>query len=124
MVPPSGGSSFFDDETLGTEHRQRLLGSQDTVLRDGFRCGHGVRRVRLVLEQDMVDRRKQPAGDGDPGLFRAAPLFKLLVFRADFRILFRTRMARSHGTLNQQRLNVLPGLTNFGYRSHVQLFGA
>jgi len=49
----------------------------------------------LVFEQHLIDGSKQASGNGDSGLFCAAPFSQLLVFVRNFRMLFRAWISRS-----------------------------
>ena len=70
------------------------------------------RRVRFLLEQDVVDGGKEPASDSDTGLLSPTTLLEDLVLGEDFRVTFGARVSGCKSALNQQRLDVLPSFTN------------
>ena len=60
----------------------------------------------------MVDGSEQPSGDGDDGLFLAAPLLKGLLLSVDFRMLLTA--AGSKRDLDQQGLEISAGFADAG----------
>ena len=68
--------------------------------------------VGFAFAQDVIDSREQPSGDGDDGLFLAAPLLEGLLLPVDFRMFLAA--AGSKRDLDQQGLEISAGFANAG----------
>ena len=104
----------MNDIALTVEQGDGLMERDDTFSRRGILGRGNCGLIGGVIQEDVIDSRKQSASDGNSGFLGTASLFEEWVLGEDFRMVFGTRIACGNRALQEKWLNILTGSANTG----------
>ena len=105
---------ILNDITLAIEQSNCLSKRDDMISGTRF-LGRGIKRlIGRIIQEHVIDSRKQSASDGNTGLLGTAPLFEDLVLGENFRMAFRAGIACGDRALKKKGLDVLAGFADTG----------